>query len=100
VATVKGGAVFSVAVDEATTCTTKAAYRAVVHENAYHISSAAALAAGDVNPQLDISGHATTNTLTWNIIGIDPTMDNRDFAGTGVRLLVVCNLPEPGTTGV
>jgi hypothetical protein len=27
-------------------------------------------------------------------------MDNRDFAGTGVRLLVVCNLPEPGTTGV
>jgi len=96
---VEDGVIFSAACDDASTFTTWATYETAVHENV-DFSTDYANANGDCTPKLDISTHATTNTLIWTIVGIDPTMDNRDFSGTGVRLLVRCNLPQPSTTGV
>jgi len=97
------GVIFEVDADDATTATTEAAYQAYRGENA-DISYSTVLNVGAF-PKLDISTHATTNTLQLNIVGISPTGDNRDFAGANVKLLVQFNLVDdnhglPQTTGV
>lgn len=84
---------FEIDVDDAVTATTEAAYRAFIGENA-NIAFSASAATGLASPRLDISTHATTNTLPWNIHDISPNKLNQDFAGANVKLIVSCNLPD------
>lgn len=72
--------------DEATTATTETAYLAFVGENVDHIFDGTT--AG--NPRLDISTHVAT-TAQWRIIGISKTLNNQDFSGNYVKLLVTVN---------
>lgn len=85
--------------DEATTATTIAAYRLLIGENADHILTGA-VGASYATPRLDISTHATTNTLQWRIWDISPTMNNIDASGNYFKLLVranVSSVPAAGT---
>jgi hypothetical protein len=96
-------AIWSVAVDDIVTATTRAAYQALVGLNV-DFKNCGASGELKANPRLHITGAATTNTLKWRLIGIDPTRDNRDFAGAYVRMLVTINIADSpawgGTTGV
>jgi hypothetical protein len=85
--------IFEVDVDDNTTATTYAGYQAFIGENADHVCVAdlTNTSRPKANPKLDISVHATTNTLGWRIVGISDTAENQDFSGTGVKLLVMCN---------
>lgn len=72
--------------------TTKAHYEAIVGENVTHLcAGAVTLTAG---PILDISTHATTNTLTWRLVGVSRTLENNDFSGDYVKMLVQINLGQ------
>lgn len=88
-------AVWAIQVDDITTFTTEAAYQAAIGENVSHILTGAS---GELRakPKLDISTHATTNTLVWKIIGISQTAQNQDYSGANVELYVICNLPSDG----
>jgi hypothetical protein len=97
------GAIFEIDCDDKTTFTTQATYTAAIGENADQIN------VGDttnqtVNPQLDISTHATTNTLVWRIVDISPWMDVAgDFTGLYTKLFVTANVVQDApyqTTGV
>ncbi len=91
------GLVFEVDVDDATTATTEAAYQAFIGENVSMINTGAASAVPRrVAPKIDISSHATTATLLFRIVGISPTMDNVDFSGANVKLLVTANNAQDG----
>lgn len=95
------GLVFEVDVDEATTATTEAAYQALSGENVSMINTAAASTSPPwVAPKLDISTHATTATLCFTIVGISPTLDNVDFSGANVKLLVTANIAQDGAYGL
>lgn len=94
------GVVFEVDCDDAVTATTYAAYKTLIHNNVNHINT------GDTSllrasPQLDISTANTTNTLQWRIVGISPTAENQDYAGSNVKLLVTANISQlaAGTAG-
>ena len=80
-------------VDDITTATTYAAYVAFIGENvdfAYNrITSPGTFA----NPKLDISTHATTNTLQWRIQDV-PRIPGIDYAASNVELIVTCNNPQ------
>jgi len=90
---------WEVDVDENTTATTKAAYQALIGENVTMINTGAANES-NIKPLLDISTHATTNTLIWQIIGVSDTVENRDFSGTRVKLIVKPNIwQDTSTTG-
>lgn len=81
--------------NDATTATTLAAYQAFINENAdiaYSASSSTKLA----NPRLAISTHNTTATLQCRIVGISPTVNNQDFSGNYVKLLVTINMGAAG----
>lgn len=88
--------------DDASTATTLAAYQAFIGENAnYRFDTTS----GNTRayPRLDISTHADTSTLVCNIVGISPTLNNQDFSGNYVKLLVRANvvqLKSAGVTGV
>jgi len=90
-------------VDENTTATTEAAYLAFIFENADHtcVGDVTNASRPKADPRLDISGHNTTNTLGWRIQGISKTMENQDFSGTNVKLIVSCNNIQvfDGTSG-
>lgn len=86
------GRIFEVDCDDAVTATTEAAYQAFRGENV-DIIYVPVLNEG-AYPKVDISGHATTNTLQCNIVGISPTQDNRYFDGANVKLLVQFNLVD------
>jgi hypothetical protein len=77
---------------------TKAEYEAFVGENVTHVlpdGSVTGVAPSDsADPYIDISTHATTNTLTWRIEGVSPTAENQDFATTYVKMLVRPNLSQ------
>jgi len=88
--------------DDSTTATTEAAYQAFIgeHTDIRHDTTSTNTRA---TPRLDISAHNTTSTLVWNIRGISPTLDNQDFSGNYVKLLVspnVIQLVTAGLTGV
>lgn len=88
--------------DDATTATTEAAYQAFIGE---HTNTRCDTTATNTRafPRLDISAHNTTSTLVWNIRGISPTVNNQDFSGNYVKLLVspnVIQLVTAGMTGV
>lgn len=85
-----GLAVFECCCDENTTATTRAAYQAFVGENVDHIL-VPVTATAKATPLLDISTHATTNTLAWRIIDI-PLRPEIDFSGLNVPLLVMPNV--------
>jgi hypothetical protein len=93
---------WEVDVDDKVTATTEAGYRAFVGENVDHIfvPDVTDSAKPRANGKLDISGHATTDTLFWRIVGISPTSDNRDFSGANVKLLVRANVYQSGPSGV
>jgi hypothetical protein len=87
------GITYEVDVDDAVTATTLAGYQAFVQENVDLVYSAVS-ASKKAFPRIDISGHATTNTLQFRIVGISDNQANQDFSGANVKLLVECNLPE------
>lgn len=95
------GQVFEVDADDASTFTTQATYQAALGENA---EWATGTAVGDQSGAvLDISTHATTNTLSVRILDI-PNQQVQDFAAIGVKLHVEFNLTQDTaggtTTGV
>lgn len=95
------GLVFEVDCDDATTATTEAAYQALIGENVSMINTAAASVSPPwVAPKLDISTHATTATLCFTIVGVSPTLDNVDFSGANVKLLVEANIAQTGAYGL
>jgi len=87
------GQIFEVDCDDNTTATTYAAYLAFIGENADMVLSADTTNSNDpkANPKLDISSHATTSTLQWRILDIGQTLENADFSGNYVKLLVTIN---------
>jgi hypothetical protein len=90
------GQLFRATVDENTTATTLAGYQAFVGEN---VEWAAGTASGDeAGCQLDISGHATTNSLSVKIEAI-PDKETQDFTSTGVSLIVSFNLIQDTASG-
>jgi hypothetical protein len=84
--------------DTAAAYDTKGEYEAFVGENVTHTvpgGTASGVAPTDsADPYIDISTHATTNTLTWRIEGVSPTAENQDFATTYVKMLVSINLSQ------
>lgn len=95
------GLVFEVDCYDNTTATTEAAYQAFIGENASMINSGAASTTPPwARPKLDIATHATTATLCFTIVGISPTMDNVDFSGANVKLLVTANIAQDGAYGL
>lgn len=85
------GNVFEVDADDNVTATTQAAYQAFVGENADFNYTAVAPKAF---PRLDISTHIAATALQWRIVGISPSLENQDFSGANVKLLVTVNIPQ------
>lgn len=99
------GQVFEIDCDDNSTFTTEATYYAAIGENADFVLTADTTNASDPKavPQLDISTHATTNTLQCRIIDISQTRANQDFSGNYVKLYVTFNKVSQApfnTTGV
>jgi hypothetical protein len=82
-------------VDDKVTATTLATYRALINENTEHTvpgGTATGVAPTDsADPYLDISLHAVTATLGWRIMDVSETLDNIDFSGSYVKLIVAVN---------
>ncbi len=74
--------------DDKATATTYAAYHAFLGENADHVLTAGSEPKAD--PMLDISDHGTA-TGQWSIHAISKSIDNRDFSGLYVKLIVSPN---------
>lgn len=95
------GVEFEVDCDDAVTATTKAAYQAFVGENC-DLSYSVDTTAKQANPRLDISTHVAT-TAGWRIKRISKTLENVDFSGSYVKLVVECNEvqnPPAQTAGI
>lgn len=90
--------VFECDCDDNTTATTYATYLSYIGENVEMVLGDGTSGASD--PKLDISTHATTNTLSWRIVGISEQMTFLDFSAQNVKLLVIPNLTaeSPWTT--
>jgi len=84
---------WEVDVDEATTATTLAAYQAFIGENVSFINTGASGEAR-AKPKIDISTHATTNSLMFRIAAISGTQDNQDYSGANVKIIVEANLGQ------
>lgn len=82
--------VFEADCDDNVTATTLAGYQAFYGENVELSINAVAPRA---NPRVDISLHATTNTLMWRILEVAPRV-NQDFTGNYVKLLVTANIAQ------
>lgn len=79
-------------VDDKVTATTYATYRALMGENATHTCAGGGVAANlAANPLIDISTHATTNTLIWRLEDLSQTAYNRDYSGSNVKVIVSVN---------
>ncbi len=92
--------IFEVDCDDAVTATTFLTYQALIGENCDHAYTVGSEPISDCN--LDISDHKTA-TAQWRIVDISPTMNNRDFSGAFVKLLVTCNestFPPFSTSGI
>lgn len=79
-------------VDDNTTATTLAGYQAFVNENVNHILKTGSEPLAD--PMLHITGHATTNTLLFRIANISNSVENKDFSGKYVKLIVKANVAQ------
>ena len=96
------GSVFEIDCDDAVTATTEAAYQALVGTNCDHVLSGVASVDTRAKPKLDISSTGTA-TAQWRIVGLSKSLDNQDFSGANVKLLVVANEtqdPVTGATGI
>lgn len=80
---------WSIDVDDKATATTEAAYQALIGENADFVNTNTS-PADSAQPQLDISSHVAT-TASFRIIDISGTVENQDFAGSNIKLLVAAN---------
>lgn len=80
--------------DDAVTATTLAAYQALSHSNVDLTLAVSGVAGTRLNPRIDISTTNTTNTLTWRIVKVSTTMENQDFSGNFVKLLITPNLTQ------
>ena len=82
--------IWKIQADDKVTATTLAAYQALIGENCDHKLCGAS---GEkyAKPRLDISGHATTSTLVWRIVGVSPIYLN-DPAESYFELLVRANV--------
>lgn len=93
------GVIWSAPVDDIVTATTRATYDALIMSNVDHVLTGAT---GDsparLNPKIDISTTATTNTLLWRIIGIDESVANLDYSEDNVRVLVRANIAQQDST--
>jgi hypothetical protein len=76
--------------DDNTTATTLAAYVALIGENANH-DVPGNTTDGTADPFLRIAGAATDDQLGWRIEGVSKTLENKDFSGLYVKLLVNVN---------
>lgn len=88
--------------DDKTTFTTEATYNAAIGENV-DITMNGVAGSTLASPLLDISTHATTNTLVWRIVDLAPNPRNQDYSGARVKLIVTCNVVQQApfqTTGV
>lgn len=81
---------FEIDVDDATTATTLTAYLALVGENCTHVCPGNSTTK-KAEPRLDISLHATTESLVWRIEDVSMSQENQDFSGANVKLIVSCN---------
>lgn len=81
------GNYFEVDCDDAATATTYAAYLAFQGELCDHRLKTGSETDGKAWPRLDISTHATANGQ-WKIEQISKSMNNVDFAGANVKLVV------------
>ncbi len=91
------GIVFEADCDDSSTATTEAAYTALIGSNVDHVLTTGIQP--KANPMIDISSTNTTNTLLWRVIDISPTIENQDFSGLYVKLLVTPNIStEPPQT--
>jgi hypothetical protein len=85
------GNYFEIDCDDASTATTYAAYLAFIGEAADHTFDVGTVErAGYANPKLDISTHLNS-AGQWKIVGVSRTMNNRDFTGLNVKLIVEIN---------
>lgn len=94
---VADGQLFEIDADDGVTATTQAAHEAFLGENCeWATGTPTGEQSGAV---LDISTHATTNTLTCNIVDI-PNRGMQDFASSRVKYIVEFNLTQqpPGQT--
>jgi hypothetical protein len=90
--------------DDNTTATTLAAYQAFGGENCdirLNGGVSGTLRATNTSqprafPMLDISAHATTNSLKFRIVRVSDTRDNVDFAGNYVKMIVEVNITGTG----
>jgi len=86
--------------DDAVTATTEAAYQAFNGENCdYRLNGGIVPTANPQNrahPRLDISAHATTNSLKFRIVRVSHTKDNVDFTGNYVKMIVELNIGGTG----
>jgi len=91
------GQIFELDADDGTTATTQAAHEAFVNENCEWVAGTAVN--GQSGAALDISTHATTNTLSLNIVEI-PSKSLQDFAASRVKYWVKVNLLDVAGAGV
>lgn len=82
--------VFEADCDDNTTATTLATFMTYYGEN---VDLANPAVAPYANPRIDISTHATTNTLNWRILEVSPRV-NQDFTGNYVKLLITANIAQ------
>lgn len=95
------GVLFEVDVSNASAYTTEALYAALVGNNADH-ALASVGAATDATPTLDLTSPVDT-TAQWRIVGVSKTLENEDYSGANVKLLVTVNETRQApyqTTGV
>jgi hypothetical protein len=76
--------------DDKTTATTYAAYLAFFEENVDIVLTAGS--EPKLDPMIDISTHAVTATLKWRIVQVSDTMENKDFSGKYVKLIIKANV--------
>lgn len=87
------GIIFEVDCDTSGSNTTYASYRTLIHNNVNHVNTGDTTAVR-ANPQLAIGAAATTNTLQWRIEDISETLENLDYSGKYVKLLVTANVSQ------
>lgn len=81
------GNLFEVDCDDAATATTYAAYLAFIGERCDHRLKSLSETDGKAWPRLDISTHGS-GAAQWKIEQISNSMNNQDFAGANVKLIV------------
>lgn len=89
--------------DDAATATTKAAYQAFVNENCSFIlcggvsgHAPTTNSPARAHPRLDIATHAVTDSLILRIVAVSDTVDNQDFTGNYVKMIVELNISGTG----